>query len=72
MQESQSDESKVVSIFDAKKKRNETEVETELKENSVESFFEDIMKKNKSNKDRLQSERNKSNKGVIRSHRLKR
>ena len=70
MQNTDQNESNIISLFDAKKRAKNKE-ETSSEEKSVDDFLE-IMKKNAENKARMQKERNKSNKGVIRSHRLKR
>ena len=69
MQNTDQNESNVISIFDAKKQAKKKE-ESPSNETSLDDFL-DIMKKNAENKARMQKERNKSNKGVIRSHRLK-
>ena len=57
--------SKVVNLFDRKveEKKEETEEET--------MSFEEIMRRNAENKERMRKERAKANKGVIRSYRLK-
>jgi di/tripeptidase len=66
--------SDVVDLF-KKKKDPETEevkdTEVEVKEEKVETSFEETMRKNEENRLRMIQERNKANKGVIRSYRLK-
>jgi hypothetical protein len=57
---------KVVSITDAPKKKD-----TDTKQDTEELSFEEIVKKNMENKERMKRERAKANKGVVRSHRLK-
>jgi hypothetical protein len=57
--------SKVINLFDreVEEKKEETEEET--------MSFEEIMRKNAENKERMRKERAKANKGVVRSYRLK-
>jgi hypothetical protein len=54
----------VINMFDKK-----TKVKKESEE--IETFFEEIMRKNAENKERIKKERSKHNKGVTKSHRLK-
>jgi len=61
--------SKVTKLSDFKKK---AEVELETEETKEEDFsFEEIMKRNQENKERLRRERLKGNKGTLRSYRIK-
>jgi hypothetical protein len=70
MQTQKDDENKVVSLFDRQKATKESSETTEAPKQ--ESFdFEEIMRRNTENKNRMQKERSKSNRGVIRSYRLK-
>jgi len=65
-------ESKVVSIFAAKKKMEaRKEGNVEKKADSVDELFAEIIKKNMSNYDRQQKDRNKANQSVLRSYKLK-
>ena len=57
---------KVVNIFEAKSKKKVKEENEEQEEFS----FEEIMERNKRNKERLDKERSKANRSVKRSHRL--
>lgn len=66
-------ENKVVSLFEARKKLENTKKNAHQAESSfdVDNFFADIMKKNQSNKDKASADRLKSNKSVLRSYRIK-
>ncbi len=69
------DENKVVSLFQAKKdlatrKTLDNGNEEEKKDDS-ELTFEEIMKRNMANKERMRQDRLKSNKSVLRSYRIK-
>lgn len=57
---------KVVSIFKPTKPKKKTE------KNDGEFSFEEIIRKNAKNDEKLKKERNRANKGVVRSHRLER
>ena len=62
-------EKKVVSLENFRKDKT---VEQDLDDEQDETFcFEEIMRRNLENKQRLSKERNKANSSVIRSYRLK-
>ena len=61
-------EKKVVSLENFRKDKT---AETEEKLCDEEFCFEEVMRRNHENKQRLSKERNKSNSSVIRSYRLK-
>ena len=65
MSNENSNESKVISLFERGPKEPKSEKDTD------ELSFEEIMKRNFENKERMKKDRLKSNKGVIRSYRLK-
>ena len=67
MSNENSNESKVISLFERAPKEPKSETEKDTDELS----FEEIMKRNFENKERMKKDRLKSNKGVIRSYRLK-
>jgi hypothetical protein len=74
MQGQNTSDSKVVSIFanrskDKDKEENSKSVsEAKSEENSS---FEDVMKQNQKNKERMEKERLSANKSVLRSYRIK-
>jgi hypothetical protein len=55
-------------IIELKKKRDQKKEEVKPAE---ELSFEEVVKRNKENAERMKKEREKANKGVIRSYRLK-
>lgn len=57
----------VVSIFDKKKESTETKKEKD----DQEPTFEEVMERNRKNKEREEKERASANKGVLRSYRIK-
>lgn len=61
--------SEVVDIFSKKGEKSEKESEKKSDEGYS---FEEIIKRNMANKQRVKDERKKENKGVVRSYRLKR
>jgi hypothetical protein len=60
---------KIVSLKDFKKNQEKQDDATEKQE--TQAGFDEIIRKNKENQERVKREREKSNKGVIRSYRLK-
>ena len=73
-----SSESKVVSLFEARKnlaeKASTQATETPVPEEELqadEESFESVMRKNNANKERMRQERLKANKSVLRSYRIK-
>jgi hypothetical protein len=55
-------------VIELKKKKEEKAVEVKPTE---ELSFEEVVKRNKENAERMKKDREKANKGVIRSYRLK-
>lgn len=60
---------KVVSIFAARRKQEP--VTSNKADSEANASFEDIMRRNAENLDRIRRERLQSNKGVLKSYRLK-
>lgn len=65
--------SKVVSLSDYKKKREQEHltVKCDTDETEVEESFEEVEERNRKNKERVEKERLAKNKSVLRSHRIK-
>ena len=70
-----SDNNNVVSLFDARKKLNDSQKKQNNKTSDkifdVDNFFADIIKKNQETKSKASKDRLKSNKSVLRSYRIK-
>ncbi|MDA9951473.1 hypothetical protein N9D31_02745 [Oligoflexaceae bacterium] len=70
-QNSQTEEKKVVSLFDARKIKAQKS-EKEPTDSSEETpSFESIMQKNKDASDRMKNDRKKKNQSVLKSYRIK-
>jgi len=74
MQGQNTSDSKVVSIFasrDKEKDREESGKTASEAKSEGPSSFEDVMKQNQKNKERMEKERLSANKSVLRSYRIK-
>lgn len=68
----QSEEKKVVSLFESRKKEESATVNGSPSETTdPNSLFLEAMRRNAENRERLKSERAKANKSVLRSYRIK-
>lgn len=66
-----SDESnKVVSLF-ARKEQSNAPQNASPKKEEAELSFDEVMRRNNQNEERLRKERERANKGVLRSYRIK-